>query len=69
MYLFWYLYLHVYVQINKGIIVYMNMYVEVVYVQFDHLKSNISTHRNVMMLCDLHSIPPIMKLPWMKNQL
>ena len=55
MYLFWYLYLHAYVQINKWIIVYMYVHVVVVYIQFDHLnwaKTSVLTGRNLMMLHD-----------------
>ena len=57
MYLFQYLYLHAFVQINKCIIVYMYVHVVVVYVQFNCLKwskTSILTGRNLMMLCDAY---------------
>ena len=55
MYVFWYLNLHAYVQINKCKIVYMYVHAVVVYVQFDHLKwskTSTSTGRNLMVFCD-----------------
>ena len=51
MYLFWYLYLHAYVQINKFLIVYMYVHVVVVNVQLNWLEKSILTSRNFM-LCD-----------------